>query len=617
MDDSEIGRSHSPVDQFEQNFSRLGLNHQFHPAPIGGPHHLQPYQSIFTLPQAPFHAFRPPILSKSQSIPNNLSDRINDIINKNESIIGRFNNNTSQAGSRRNSASSSVDHQNHAEQLESQPVRKRAVRGPWRYEERILQLGYRPSSTASSTSSTSTVSSQRRNSLPVQSTLQQQLTRDCPTSRPYTKKQKFKRRASLPVIQAPHSLLESMENHGGFRHCVPTPGAAGVSAPRAIRTSVITINPAHRPHTTSPSILPTTVEATPPPAPISTIVEPKSRSWDNLAMMNDDDEGADSDGSELIIVDDDQSAIAPPSWEQQQQTLSKPSVISSVIRPIHQTTTTATRPHAKLRRVSSDGYPHNVMAGDLGLGSGLLPAKKLKTDAVLSPNVLRAVEEVKRNAQLTAQPTSLINIAVVNPFPMESARIIQTSKTGDEPNATLHYPLPNRLPNRQPPTENYDSDDDVDGVPIEEDEEDARPYKCYECQKGFRISGHLARHIKAEIHIKRVQELRELGIQTSQFHPLKAPKPNEDELVISDRTVSSTTSDNMQIQQPLSPTSAGLVLSGADWEAEADTGGRRFKCATCSVAFRFQGHLDRHYRSTMHQSMVEAMENGGRVSSSL
>ena len=49
--------------------------------------------------------------------------------------------------------------------------------------------------------------------------------------------------------------------------------------------------------TQAKSILPTTVEATPPPAPISTIVEPKSRSWDNLAMMNDDDEGADSDGS--------------------------------------------------------------------------------------------------------------------------------------------------------------------------------------------------------------------------------------------------------------------------------------------------------------------------------
>ena len=69
--------------------------------------------------------------SKSQSIPNNLSDRINDIINKNESIVGRFNN-------RRNSASGSelLD----PPEVNSAPVRKRAVRGPWRYEERILQV---------------------------------------------------------------------------------------------------------------------------------------------------------------------------------------------------------------------------------------------------------------------------------------------------------------------------------------------------------------------------------------------------------------------------------------------------------------------------------------------
>ena len=34
-------------------------------------------------------------------------------------------------------------------------------------------------------------------------------------------------------------------------------------------------------------------------------------------------------------------------------------------------------------------------------------------------------------------------VAVVNPFPVEPglARIIQSSKTGDEPNATLHFPL--------------------------------------------------------------------------------------------------------------------------------------------------------------------------------
>ena len=81
---------------------------------------------------------------------------------------------------------------------------------------------------------------------------------------------------------------------------------------------------------------------------------------------------------------------------------------------------------------------------------------------------------------------------MVNPFPVEPglARIIQSSKTGDEPNATLHFPLRTarlRLHDiliqvrnnyfSQSNNDNYDSDDDVNGVPIEEDEEDARPYK--------------------------------------------------------------------------------------------------------------------------------------------
>ena len=82
-----------------------------------------------------------------------------------------------------------------------------------------------------------------------------------------------------------------MEN-GFIPHQVPA------SKPRAIRASVIISNPAHRPQVTqaSPNILPTTVEA-----PIS---ESKSRSWDNLASMNDDaaDEGADSDGSGIILL---------------------------------------------------------------------------------------------------------------------------------------------------------------------------------------------------------------------------------------------------------------------------------------------------------------------------
>ena len=46
--------------------------------------------------------------------------------------------------------------------FESKKVRKRSIRGPWRYEERILQLGYKPSH------------QQRRNSLPVQALTTQQ-----------------------------------------------------------------------------------------------------------------------------------------------------------------------------------------------------------------------------------------------------------------------------------------------------------------------------------------------------------------------------------------------------------------------------------------------------------
>ena len=85
-------------------------------------------------------------------------------------------------------------------------------------------------------------------------------------------------------------------------------------------------------------------------------------------------------------------------------------------------------------------------------------------------------------------------MAVVNPFPVEPglARIIQSSKTGDEPNATLHFPLrtarlrfsyvfnqSTKFFESQSNNDDYDSDEDVNGVPIEEDEEDARPYKVF------------------------------------------------------------------------------------------------------------------------------------------
>ena len=53
-----------------------------------------------------------------------------------------------------------------------------------------------------------------------------------------------------------------MENGFMARHQQAPPSAPQSSKPRAIRTSVITINPAHRPNVaTSPNVLPTTIEA--------------------------------------------------------------------------------------------------------------------------------------------------------------------------------------------------------------------------------------------------------------------------------------------------------------------------------------------------------------------
>ena len=55
---------------------------------------------------------------------------------------------------------------------------------------------------------------------------------------------------------------------------------------------------------------------------------------------------------------------------------------------------------------------------------------------------------------------------------------------GETPNAVLHNPLSS-------PVSKNGYQNDREGVDINSDEEDTRPYKCFECQKGFRISGHL------------------------------------------------------------------------------------------------------------------------------
>ena len=57
--------------------------------------------------------------------------------------------------------------------------------------------------------------------------------------------------------------------------------------------------------------------------------------------------------------------------------------------------------------------------------------------------------------------------------------------------------------------------------------------------------------MKAEVHSKRIQELRELGIQPIRNGPIRVNESTEGQSpVISDRTVSSTTIDIPRSQTP-------------------------------------------------------------------
>ena len=50
----------------------------------------------------------------------------------------------------------------------------------------------------------------------------------------------------------------------------------------------------------------------------------------------------------------------------------------------------------------------------------------------------------------------------------------------------------------------------------------------------------------------------------------------------------------------------------AKLEGEGETGARKFPCLTCNVAFRFQGHLDRHYRHGLcsaHQKLLHRQKS--------
>lgn len=121
----------------------------------------------------------------------------------------------------------------------------------------------------------------------------------------------------------------------------------------------------------------------------------------------------------------------------------------------------------------------------------------------------------------------------------------------------------------------------VQDAEIDSDDEDTRPYKCTHCNKGFRISGHLARHMKSDTHLRRMQELVE--IQGGPMFEAQQRRRFNDDATQFDEMQENPHSSAMQLPMPLA------VQPPVSFNPAA-----------------LQGHLDRHKRSTAHISMLEA-----------
>lgn len=149
----------SPYFSVQQNFQSLSV--QYPPVGRARPHYYS---------ESPADPSR-----RRNSVGGDLSDRISKLIADNDSIVG-----TQKA------------------QPSSKPSdRKRVTKGPWRYEERIQQLGYQPNS-----SNSRQPSKVRRNSLPVHPLgFNRELLRPYP-AHDFPQPRSLTRRASLPTAPA-------------------------------------------------------------------------------------------------------------------------------------------------------------------------------------------------------------------------------------------------------------------------------------------------------------------------------------------------------------------------------------------------------------------------------
>jgi len=186
----------------------------------------------------------------------------------------------------------------------------------------------------------------------------------------------------------------------------------------------------------------------------------------------------------------------------------------------------------------------------------------------INSDIFCTIEQIKNQAAAQRQLLSEQR-AFLAPQPDGQPVMKLASRNDSAPNAVVQLKTPvSPTPDDQPAATNFENDE-------------SRPFKCNECGVGFRIAGHLTRHYKSRSHMSKTSPNR-----------TTTPSPAASEASSSMRSSPSTT-PSPAMSPPIAP--------------EHQSGSRRFRCDVCDIGFRFQGHLDRHLRSTTHLSMEEAV----------
>ncbi|CAK8683390.1 unnamed protein product [Clavelina lepadiformis] len=171
----------------------------------------------------------------------------------------------------------------------------------------------------------------------------------------------------------------------------------------------------------------------------------------------------------------------------------------------------------------------------------------------------------------------------------------------------------------------------------------ARPYTCNECKVAFRIGGHLAKHLRSKGHMVAMQKktlnllrMRQIPRATGDIDEL-IDGSAEYRAALNGKVTLTARRQNKTVEildgtEGLARAQVRALFEGSgeyacvpnatcddllDGELGEDLVGsqdpRPFKCIACKVAFRFQGHLDRHFRSNLHLIAVGQYEQDAVV----